>query len=684
MRKEFSTQDKIIIYVDASAKAGGDGTSDSPLCSLTEARDKIRNLRSDGYNLAVDVMVAPGEYSPLQLENIDSGTADTPIRYISEEKNKAIIKGSITIPVDLFSPIDDSEANEIIDSNAKEKVMKLSLASLGLTENEYGSDVPARVPLDKPSAELYSGVTRLPQSRYPKEGWFLINETNQNPDGKISNSCPCSEALVERTLRWKRNPSPYSFGYYKYHWSDSTSLFSVDREKNEVNFTDIKENGLGKGMRYCFYNIFEELSLPGDHYIDREKGILYLYTSPKLMSSSFELSLNIDPLIDIKNADNISFIGFSACYGRNTLIKAEGNCLTFSDMHVFGAGNCGMEIRGSGITVSDSEIEETGGCGIIAVGGDRQTLTPSNILICDNRIHNFARIKTCYCPAVEMYTCGCTVTHNEIYHSTHSGIIFHGPLNIIEYNKFYDLCYETSDCGAIYSGRTMFYYGTVIRYNYIRDIGCHDVEDDFFCAQGIYLDDGLSGQTVYGNIVENVTGRGIYIGGGRDNIAVNNIIINPGIYSIDPDDRMRDAAFYDGWFSKKHLKTMSEDILSLLNDEWREKFPVFKKMKFDYTEGDENDLDLFVVPACNIVKNNIAYKCGRSEKYSVGKFCFEAISDFSEMHHNYIIENEGGDVSDFYDFDGGDRTLRENSVARRLIPEFDIIPFDKIGIRKKR
>ncbi|MBR5453008.1 MAG: right-handed parallel beta-helix repeat-containing protein [Clostridia bacterium] len=682
--KKASFDNKIILYVDATANPCGDGTSNAPLRSLTEARDKIRTLRADGCSSAVDVMVLPGEYSPLLLEDIDSGAENAPVRYISTEKCKAAIKGSITVPAGLFSPIDGSEAEEIIAPDAKENVVKLSLSSLGLTEEEYGSDVPARVPFNSPSAELFSGVKRLPQSRYPKEGWMLINKLNQNPDGTVSNSCPCSDDLVERSLRWKRNPSPYSFGYYKYHWSDSTSLFSFDREKKEVTFTDIKENGLDKGMRYCFYNIFEELSSPGDNYIDREKGVLYLYSSPELMSSSFELSLNIDPLIEIKNASYISFIGFSVCYGRNVLIKAEGSCLTFSDMHLFGAGNHGMEIRGSDITVSDSEIEETGGCGIVAAGGDRETLTPSNILICDNRIHDFARIKTCYCPAVEMYTCGCTVTHNEIYHSTHAGVIFHGPLNVIEYNRFYDLCYETSDCGAIYSGRTMFYYGTVIRYNYIRDIGCHDVDDDFFCAQGIYLDDGLSGQTVYGNIVENVTGRGIYLGGGRDNIAVNNIIINPGIYSIDPDDRMRDAAFFDGWFSKTHLKVMSEDIMALLNDTWIEKFPVFKKMKFDYITGDENDPDLFVIPANNVIKNNISYKCGQSEKFPVGKFCFEAISDFSEMHHNYIIENEGGDVSDFYDFEGGDRTLRDDSVARRLLPDFDIIPFDSIGIRKKR
>ena len=161
----------------------------------------------------------------------------------------------------------------------------------------------------------------------------------------------------------------------------------------------------------------------------------------------------------------------------------------------------------------------------------------------------------------------------------------------------------------------------------------------------------------------------------------NNIIINPEIYSIDPDDRMRDGAFYDGWFPKKHLEVMSQDIMKIIeeNDVWCKKFPTFKKMKFDYVNGDENDLDLFVVPANNKILNNVTYKCPpQNGKYEVGKFCFEAISDFSEMHDNYIM-NDGDEYTDFADYDSGDRTIKIDSKLRRLIPDFDIIPFDKIG-----
>ncbi|MBQ2826917.1 MAG: right-handed parallel beta-helix repeat-containing protein [Clostridia bacterium] len=683
MKNNPFSDNKITLYVDASAGTNGDGSAAAPFLSITEARDKIRELKESGITIAVDVMIAPGVYSPLNLDSGDSGSADCPVRYISREPRGAVIKGSMTLNPSDFSPISEEEKSHLISAGAGEQVKKISLTALGLTEKDYGSSPSLKSPPPALTAELYSQGKRLNIGRYPRSGWILIDGVKSNGDGTTSNCCRCPDEVVERSALWSFTSDPLTFGYYLHNWSDSSSAFTIDSENKEITFTDLGDNSLEKDRRYWFYNLFEELSSPGDYYIDRKNGVLYLYTSEELFSSPLELSLGDVPLIDTKKANYISFIGLELCYTRASAVDAKGEHLRFSGIHITGTGSRGMMLRGRDIILEDSEIEETGADGIVTAGGDAASLTPSEIIVRDNYIHGFGKLHKCYYPGVNIYSCGCTVTHNEICDSSHSGILYHGPLNTIEYNYMHDLCNDTADCGAIYSGRSMTYYGNVIRYNYIKDIGCPDIIDDFFCAQGIYLDDGLSGQTVYGNIIENVTGRGIYLGGGRDNTVVNNIIINPAIYSIDPDDRMRDGAFADGWFSKAQLNNMANDIRATVNDIWKEKFPIFNIMKTDYENGDKNDLDLFVIPAGNVIKNNIAYKCKAPRKYDVGKFCFEAICDFSKMHHNYIIENEGGDVSDFYDYEGGDRTVREDSTAKRLIPEFDIIPFDRIGIRKK-
>lgn len=45
------------------------------------------------------------------------------------------------------------------------------------------------------------------------------------------------------------------------------------------------------------------------------------------------------------------------------------------------------------------------------------------------------------------------INKNKIYDGPHIGILFGGNDNIIEENEIFDICKETNDVGAIYSGR---------------------------------------------------------------------------------------------------------------------------------------------------------------------------------------------------------------------------------------
>ena len=101
-------------------------------------------------------------------------------------------------------------------------------------------------------------------------------------------------------------------------------------------------------------------------------------------------------------------------------------------------------------------------------------------------------------------------------------------LNVIEYNEIYNVCMETQDCAAIYTGYSFTGRGNVIRYNYIHDIGQPDTH-----THGIYFDSSYSGQTVYGNIFENTGYTGLKAGSGRDNVIVNNIFIDCGSAAMD-------------------------------------------------------------------------------------------------------------------------------------------------------
>ena len=236
----------------------------------------------------------------------------------------------------------------------------------------------------------------------------------------------------------------------------------------------------------------------------------------------------------------------------------------------------------------------------------------------------------------------------------------------------YNICYETSDTGAFYSGRNFTSYGSVVRYNYIHDIGRENT-----LTIGIYLDDGMSGQEVYGNIIVNTGSFGIMIGGGRDNKVCNNVIITSGEQPIYYDARMREGEFENGWYGKMVTKgtqfTDLHDICS--NEAWSATFPWLSELVIDSSAVDKDDPLLACNPANSVVKNNMYYRNRTKEKNSF-YFFDNAAKKFSTIENNFKREYE---MTDFPNYESGDYTMIENSKAKEMIPEFEILPFAEMG-----
>jgi hypothetical protein len=112
-----------------------------------------------------------------------------------------------------------------------------------------------------------------------------------------------------------------------------------------------------------------------------------------------------------------------------------------------------------------------------------------------------------------------------------------GNNNVIEYNEIHHVCTETSDAGALYMGHVDWTMrGNIVRYNYFHDINVFAGSANLAGVRGVYLDDYMSGTTVFGNIFCAVD-QGVYIGGGRDNIISNNVFAGNAVYAIQADQR---------------------------------------------------------------------------------------------------------------------------------------------------
>lgn len=181
-------------------------------------------------------------------------------------------------------------------------------------------------------------------------------------------------------------------------------------------------------------------------------------------------------------------------------------------------------------------------------------------------------------------------------------IRYSGNDHYIEYNEIYNVVLHSSDAGAIYSGFEVCDQGNVLRYNCIYNIGSGE-----FKPQGIYFDDGMAGQTAYGNILVNIPHCGFLIGGGRDNKVYRNLIINAGV-PISFDGRLYEGFHSQGWF-KPHVLTKDgrywEKVKKAkeMNAKWGNKYPNISEIHDDFDHPE--DKGFAVNPTGSEVTDNI-------------------------------------------------------------------------------
>ena len=691
-----------VIYVDVSAEDGGDGSKTTPYKSIPEAQAKIREIKSgeglpDG---GITVLVASGEYSikdGIKFTEEDSGTETAPIKYVSAEKGGAILNGGISLKASDFEPLSDEEKAILNDDTAREKVVKADLTKFGLTSADLGElhNFGYSVHLDvygfsisnpdeaHGQAELFINDERMTLSRYPNINAEDPNlRTGSGDNATVFQVFSIFEfeapaiAIKERGVNWDLDDLWVYGNFYWPYFDAAVKVASFDLETLTVTLSRTIDNGVGLVKPFYFYNIFAETDVPGEYYIDRENAILYVYPTENFDSSQINLSVAGDSIVSADAASYITVDGFKITGSRTSGIVFSGDHLTIDNCEITDVRYNAVEINGNDITLQNSEIAHIGDAGIIATGGDVETLTPSNIHIHNNYIHNWGQIGKRYECAAEIYGCGVTLSHNEMHDSPHLAVAWAGPNHLIEYNEAYNVCLEADDCGAFYSGRHYDWYGGMIRYNYIHDVGY-----DGATAQGIYIDDALSGQTVYGNVIVNVSGYGIQVGGGRDNVIENNLIIDSANETIYFDSRAYDAAMGGSshWFNYA-IAYMNKSLIPAQGRQaWLDAFPGYGDI-IPFTPELAEDIDnpmMSVNPANNIVRMNMYYTL--SEGSEGGDAISDRVASMGTVENNYtIVDLECTDIPGYAE---GDCTLADDAEAYQY--GFEKLPFDEMGRIKK-
>ena len=683
--------DNPTFYISTTGNDSNPGTVNEPFKTLEQARSAVAAYKqSSGLpDQGIAVILREGVYQLGQSFNLgsaDSGAQGKPIVYQSEANETATITGSQPLDPTKFSVVDSSSAIwNRLDDAAKSNVLQIDLGGEGISN--FGVMEPRNVSSNKKGTlHLYFDNKPMTLARWPdkptedspknhnisENGFTNINQALSNTAFTYTN---------DRADRWTQANDIWLHGFFKFHWADyHVPVTNLDTNSKTMTVIQPGSLGIGDGQPFYAYNLLEEITEPGEWYLDRTSGILYFWPPADINSKNISVSMMDTTLIELNNASWITFKDIVIEGGRDGLIKMTGgshNEIQNSILRNSGSVAAIIDATESGI--EDSEIAYTGDGGIIVKGGNRVTLQRADNFIRNNKIHHFGQWVYGYKGGIKIEGIGQTISNNTLYQSPHVAIQWEGNEHLIEKNEMHDVVRFASDMGAMYSGRNWGWRGNVVKNNFIHDIYSWAKQADYE-AHGVYLDDALSGTTVFGNIFYQIHGFGILNGGGRDNILENNVFAYCGVPLL-TDNRAVNALNFIQGNSWNLIGRIVNDGIDYKTEPWASKYPELAEIPTTFATQDPSVRWLY--PEGSVFKSNISFGGNPDTRVVNGIFDLDRtippvnspISYFEEVSNNIdgqdpLFVNEGS----------LDLNLQPSSPAFS-IPGFQAIPFDQIGVQ---
>jgi len=540
--------------INVSAKTG-------PFKTLNKAQQAIRDLKAAGQlTEAVTVHIGAGTYqlkTPLEFTDADSGEAGKEIIWLGE-KGATLVTGGLLLT-----------GCQAYDAENPEQILSCPLDAT--VADSITAEDNSRIKGNGPAFEMFLNEYRMQPARYPDYGWLYIKTPS---DAKTQFSVYQKLPTFSEDLS---NAQVHIFPGNDYY-DEYLGVKTLDQVNNKITLASESTYELAEGRRFYLQNAKDFLTIPGEWYYDKAAGELQFIPPYSAAPKSLVIS-STKNLFVLEGASHIQFKNLTIRHSTGNAINvSNSDNLLFDNLEINNVGGKSIEAdNNTNITISNNSLHDTGTGALFLTGGDRTTLSASDNLIHNNKIYNFSS-KVLMTYGVIIGGVATNVTHNLIAQGTGGGINFVGNDHIIEKNEIYSICQAGNDCGAIYSGRDWTFRGNVIQYNYIHDsygyglsqvdIPNNIIRYTYEGARGVYMDDGLSGTTVIGNLLVNAGSRSIQLGNGRDTQILNNVVktnkmaIFAGSYS----------PYYNWDWNRASLNTMP--INSAL---WKTKYPILSE-----------------------------------------------------------------------------------------------------------
>lgn len=549
------------IFVSTVGDDSGDGSEEEPLRTLEKAIDVANEMREDSDKL-IEILLREGTYSVTNtIKIINSQKDDSLLKISAYQDEKVTINAGVDIPLSAMSIADSDFTNAIIDKPNAGSVLQYNLKDAQI---EDLGEISLRGHLISDEKEAQAELS-LNGEVQKLAGWpngeytGLIKPTDSNEYGKrtksgIANGCSF-KVNYDRPSQWSKPEQAWLSGTIGPNYE--FDYYPVSRFDSEEKRVYLSRGALEKYYTepyYRFENVPEELDEPGEYYIDRQSGMLYFYPPEDAPKDSVLTITMSTPTLDvsgkapnsmfrIENSKNIVFENLIFKGGRGSAITGKNNSnIKFINCEINSFGENGIRFDAStDITISDCKIHDVGQDGILFVScGNYQTLSPSNIVVSNNDIYNFARLERSYKTGIDFgYRCvGATAANNHIHNGPHAGMIFYGVNNDIYGNEFDNLVTEFSDMDALYCNNSNYPWerGNKIHNNYFHDIGKSSMNGRHqINVRAIRTDNRGCGLNIYENLFYNIgdggngngnNGIGAITAEGTRNRIFNNLFVD--------------------------------------------------------------------------------------------------------------------------------------------------------------
>lgn len=571
-------------YVSPTGRDAQPGTLQRPFATPERARDAVRRAKAAQPNASFTVYFRAGTYprtAALQLTEADSGRAGQPVIYRAYAGERVIFHGGKRLSGAEFRPVTDPGALARLPAEARQRVFVADLRRAGITDygtlRQHGFGTPP----DPTALDVFVNGEPQTLAHYPNRGILKIGRVYDKGSAPRYNERPDRGAVFgyddDRTKRWAGASDVWLQGKFFFGYADDfLRVDRIDTLRRTIRLAQPHVYGVnsslyydstiaerwmyeaGRNLRgYQAYNLLEELDEPGEWYLDRQTGRLYLYPTGPLRDATVDVSLLEKPFVELRHTAHIRWQGiwFTTARGMGIFQEATHHVAVdscrFSNLGTVavamgvlkeynsarGPGGYGQNLSAfvepepfHHNTITNCLIYNTGTGGVTLDGGNRQTLQSGHNAVIGCEFHHVDRVNPSYSASVSIRGVGAVVRNCFFHDLRHWAISFMGNDHRIEYNRFERVCTQADDMGVIYTGRNPSGRGTVIEHNFFAH---NEPVNPHTSMCGVYIDDGAGGITVRRNLFYQTGNPGklgefgaVFVHGGFDNPIEQNLFLN--------------------------------------------------------------------------------------------------------------------------------------------------------------